>query len=850
MYLKTKEVKNKFIEFFTKNSHKHIPSSSLVPSNDPSLMFTNAGMVQFKNTFMGLEKPSFKRAVSSQKCVRAGGKHNDLDNVGYTKRHHTFFEMLGNFSFGDYFKEEAIFYAWQLLTKDFLIPANKLYVTIHPEDLEALNLWKKITGFSDDRIIKIKDNFWSMGDTGPCGPCTEIFYDHGEKVFGGLPGTKDEDGDRYIEIWNIVFMEFDQIKNKKVPLPIKSIDTGMGLERIAAVLQGQCDNYDIDLFQEIIASVEKLTKVPANDEKKFSHRIIADHLRSSAFLIAYGVLPSNEERGYVLRRIMRRGMRHLQQLGTKEPSMHLLLDDLIKITGDLQLAKAKDFISQVMLGEESKFQETLNHSLKVLNEEIRDLKTGGILSGESAFKLYDTYGMPLDLTVDILREKGLKVDEKGFEAKMEEQKQQGKKSWQGSGDEKQESVWFKLQDLPDTKFVGYDTLSSTGKVLGIVCDNQIVDNLDKPDEEFWIITDQTPFYAESGGQKGDIGQITRTSYVLKVIDTQKFLNFHAHLCKTIATDKAIKIGDSITLEVNSLYRDNIRKNHTATHLLHSALKKVLGNHVMQKGSLVAENRLRFDFNYDKPLSLDQIEQIESKINNVILKNLEVQISIMDKDKAESIGAMMLFGEKYDDKVRVISVGDNDSIELCGGTHVARSGDIGLFKIISQTSVASGIRRLEAVVGLDALDLVQKQNRDLIEAKELLETNQKEANKRIINLENKLLQQSFIFDHKMLKKNEQWVRYLICDSNSKNLKDVVNFCAQKFQDSIVVIICLQPDKTSIIGATKCKYNTADFVKKIASHFAGLAGGNASFAQGGFKKVKAKEIESFLQHQDQI
>jgi len=800
MYLKTKEVRDKFIEFFAKNSHTHVPSSSLVPSNDPSLMFTNAGMVQFKNIFMGLEKLSFKRAVSSQKCVRAGGKHNDLDNVGYTTRHHTFFEMLGNFSFGDYFKEEAIFYAWELLTKDFLIPANKMYVTVHPEDLDALNIWKKITGFSDDRIIKIKDNFWSMGDTGPCGPCTEIFYDHGERVFGGLPGTKDEDGDRYIEIWNIVFMEFDQVQNKKVPLPMKSIDTGMGLERIAAVLQGQCDNYATDLFQEIIASVEKLTKVPATDEKKFSHRIIADHLRSSAFLIADGVLPSNEERGYVLRRIMRRGMRHLQQLGIKEPSMHLLLDDLVKITGDKQLTKAKDIISNIMLSEESKFHETLNHSLKVLNDEIKDLKPGGLLSGEGAFKLYDTYGMPLDLTMDILREKGLKVDEKGFEAKMEEQKQQGKRSWQGSGDEKQESVWFKLQDLRDTKFVGYNTLSASSKILGVVQDNQIVDS-PKPNRDFRIITDQTPFYAESGGQKGDIGQVIHKSYVLEVADTQKFLNFHAHLCKPVAISKEIKVGDSVTLEVDNLYRSSIRKNHTATHLLHSALKKVLGNYVMQKGSLVAADRLRFDFNYDKPLSLEQIEQIETQINGVIVKNEEVKISIMDKDKAEAMGAMMLFGEKYDDKVRVISVGKDDSIELCGGTHVVRSGDIGLFKIASQTSVASGIRRIEAVVGLDALDLVQKQNRSLIEARALLEENQKESNKRIANLENKLLQQSFIFEHKMLKKDDLWVRYLICDSNSKNLKDVINFCAQKFQDSIVAIICLQDERTSIIGATK-------------------------------------------------
>lgn len=845
MYLKTKEVRDKFIEFFTRNSHKAIPSSSLVPTNDRSLMFTNAGMVQFKNIFMGLEKPSFKRAVSSQKCVRAGGKHNDLDNVGYTKRHHTFFEMLGNFSFGDYFKEEAIFYAWELLTKNFLIPADKLYITVHPEDLDALNLWKKITGFSDDKIIKIKDNFWSMGDTGPCGPCTEIFYDHGEKVFGGLPGTKDEDGDRYIEIWNIVFMEFDQIKNKKVPLPMKSIDTGMGLERMAAVLQGQCDNYATDLFQKIIASIEKLTKVPATEDKKFSHRIIADHLRSSAFLIADGVLPSNEERGYVLRRIMRRGIRHLQQLGTKEPSMHLLLDDLIKITGDAQLAKAKDFIIQVMIGEESKFQETLNHSFKVLNDEIQDLKAGGILSGESAFKLYDTYGMPLDLTIDILREKGLKVDVKGFEIKMEEQKQQGKKSWQGSGDEKQGSVWFKLQDLSSTKFVGYETLSSKGKILAIVCNNQIVEVLDKLNGEFWIITDQTPFYAESGGQKGDIGQITHSAYVLEVIDTQKFLNFYAHLCKPIVMSKEIRIGDSVTLEIDSSYRDNIRKNHTATHLLHSALKKVLGDHIIQKGSLVASNRLRFDFNYDKPISLDQIEQIEYQINSIIVKNVEVKVSIMSKDKAEAIGAMMLFGEKYDDKVRVISVGDNDSIELCGGTHVSRSGNIGLFKIAFQSSVASGIRRLEALVGLDALDFIQKQNRDLVEVKELLELNQKEANKYIINLENKLLQQSFLFEHKMIKKGNLCIRYLMCNANSKNLKEVVNSCAQKFQDSIVLIICLQDERTSIIGATKGEYNTADVVKKIASHFEGSAGGSAGFAQGGFKKVKEKEIESLLQ-----
>jgi len=696
------EIRSTFLKYFENNDHKIVESSNLVPNNDPTLMFANSGMVQFKNVFTGLEKRDYVRATTSQKCVRAGGKHNDLENVGYTPRHHTFFEMLGNFSFGDYFKEQAIHYAWDLITKDFEIDKNRLYVTVFHEDDEAFNFWKKIGGFSDDRIIRIatSDNFWSMGETGPCGPCSEIFFDHGDHLPGGLPGTKDEDGDRFIEIWNLVFMQFEQVtKDKRINLPKPSVDTGMGLERIAALLQGSHDNYETDHFKKIIGSASEITKVKSEKSNLASFRVIADHLRASSFLIAEGVLPSNEGRGYVLRRIMRRGMRHSHLLGSKEPVFYNLFDTLKnEMSGNYpELVRAESLIKETLKMEEEKFLVLLDRGIKILNDEIS--KIDKVLPGEVAFKLYDTYGFPLDLTEDILRNKSMSIDTEKFNSLMKESRELAKKNWKGSGDAAVEDIWFGIKDkIEPTEFLGYETNQAEGVVLSLLKDNKEVDQL-KQNDEGMIIVNQTPFYGESGGQVGDTGEIVSNDFKFEVTDVQKKLgDLFVHYGKV--KSGSIKLQESVELKIDVERRDNTRAYHSATHLLHESLRRVLGTHVTQKGSLVEPSRLRFDFSHMKPILNEEIDKIEKFVNTMVSKKSDVKTRLMTPDEAVENGALALFGEKYGDEVRVLSMGDEDgkyfSTELCGGTHVKNTGDIGKFKIVSQSSIAAGVRRIEAL----------------------------------------------------------------------------------------------------------------------------------------------------------
>ncbi len=716
------EIRSTFLDYFKKNGHEIVPSSPLVPRNDPTLMFTNAGMVQFKNVFTGLEQRPYTTASTAQKCVRAGGKHNDLDNVGYTARHHTFFEMLGNFSFGDYFKERAIELAWNLITKEFGLDAKRLLVTVYHTDDDAFNLWKKIAGLSDDRIIRIatSDNFWAMGDTGPCGPCSEIFYDHGDHIWGGPPGSPEEDGDRFIEIWNLVFMQFEQItKEQRVDLPRPSIDTGMGLERVAAVLQGKHDNYDIDLFRALIEASEEATGVKAEGEHRASHRVIADHLRSSAFLIADGVLPSNEGRGYVLRRIMRRAMRHAQLLGAKEPLMWKLLPALIQQMGRAypELVRAEALTSETLKLEETRFRKTLERGLSLLNDATSDLHKGDSLDGETAFKLYDTYGFPLDLTQDALRARGIGVDISSFTDAMERQKAEARSHWTGSGDKATETIWFELKEkLGATEFLGYDTETAEGVIQAIVRDGVAVDSAAAGDK-VQIVVNQTPFYGESGGQMGDTGVISSDNGKLTVGDTQKKgegLFVHS----SEVSEGKIKVGDAVVLTVDHNRRSRLRANHSATHLLHEALREVLGTHVAQKGSLVAPERLRFDVSHPKPMSAEELKVVEEMANEIILQNSPVTTRLMSVDDAIAEGAMALFGEKYGDEVRVVSMGQGVrgiksgkpySVELCGGTHVTATGQIGLVRILGESAVGAGVRRIEAVTGESALGYLAEQD---------------------------------------------------------------------------------------------------------------------------------------------
>ncbi|KQT57422.1 MULTISPECIES: alanine--tRNA ligase [unclassified Aureimonas] len=716
------EIRSAFLQYFAKNGHEPVASSPLVPRNDPTLMFTNAGMVQFKNVFTGLENRPYKRAATSQKCVRAGGKHNDLDNVGYTARHHTFFEMLGNFSFGDYFKENAIEFAWTLLTKEFGLAKDKLLVTVYHDDDEAASFWKKIAGLTDDRIIRIatSDNFWSMGETGPCGPCSEIFYDHGESIFGGPPGSKDEDGDRFIEIWNLVFMQFEQLSpSERVALPKPSIDTGMGLERVAAVLQGVHDNYDIDLFKALIRASEELTGVPAIGENRASHRVIADHLRSSAFLIADGVLPSNEGRGYVLRRIMRRAMRHAKMLGAREPILYRLLPVLVAEMGRAypELVRAEALTAETFKLEEKRFLQTLDRGLVLLNEASEAMGEGEKLPGETAFKLYDTYGFPLDLTQDALRQRGIEVDVDGFRTAMEKQKAEARASWAGSGETASETVWFQIRDrVGATEFLGYDTEKAEGAVVALVADGAEVSEA-VSGTDVSIVLNQTPFYAESGGQLGDTGTMRGEGVRLSVTNTQKMAGgLFVH--RATVEEGVLKIGAALELEVDHARRTKIRSNHSATHLLHEGLREVLGTHVAQKGSMVSPDRLRFDFSHPKPIDAEELAKVERLANAIVLQNTPVETRLMAVDDAIAEGAMALFGEKYGDEVRVVSMGLNEtgekagrpySIELCGGTHVRATGDIGLVHVLAESAVGAGVRRIEALTGGAARDYLMEQD---------------------------------------------------------------------------------------------------------------------------------------------
>src|SRR5712671_4691217 len=705
------DIRTAFLNYFAANGHEIVPSSPLVPRNDPTLMFTNAGMVQFKNVFTGLEKRPYVRATTAQKCVRAGGKHNDLDNVGYTARHNTFFEMLGNFSFGDYFKDRAIELAWNLVTKEFGLPPARLTITVFSEDDQAFGLWKKIAGLPESKILRIptSDNFWAMGDTGPCGPCSEIFYDHGDHIPGGPPGSPEAEGDRFVEIWNLVFMQYEQVAaGRRLDLPRPSIDTGMGLERIAAVLQGTHDNYAIDLFGALIRAVGDLTGVDPDSPQKASHRVIADHLRASAFLIADGVLPSNEGRGYVVRRIMRRAMRHAQLLGAKEPLMFRLVPVLVREMGQAypELIRAEPLISETLRLEETRFRNTLERGLAILDEETRSLKKGDKLKGEVAFTLYDTFGFPLDLTEDALKSRGIAGDTAAFGAAMERQREKARASWSGSGEAATETVWFGLRDrVGATEFLGYETEGAEGVVAALVRDGQEVDALRKG-ESGAIVLNQSPFYAESGGQVGDTGVMTADGVRFRVTETAKKAG-DVFVHTGVVEEGTLKSGQALALAVDHDRRSAIRANHSATHLLHEALRQVLGDHVAQKGSLVAPDRLRFDFAHPKPMSAAEIERVEDIANDLVLQNSPVTTRLMALDDARASGARALFGEKYGDEVRVVAMGEGGgntmgwSVELCGGTHVRRTGDIGLISGLSDAGVAAGVRRIEALTGTAA-----------------------------------------------------------------------------------------------------------------------------------------------------
>ena len=860
--LTTQQIRTTFIDYFKNNGHTHVPSSSLVPHNDPSLMFVNSGMVQFKDVFTGVEKRDYTKATSSQKSVRAGGKHNDLDNVGYTARHHTFFEMLGNFSFGDYFKEEAIFYAWNLLTVDFAIPKEKLYVTVYHDDEEAVSYWKKIAGLGDDRIIRIStsDNFWSMGDTGPCGPCSEIFYDHGDHIPGGLPGTPEEDGDRFIEIWNLVFMQYEQVgKDNRILLPNQSVDTGMGLERISAVIQGVHDNYDIDMFKELIGHTESILKVPAQGEALFSYRVIADHLRSASFLIADGVMPSNEGRGYVLRRIMRRAMRHAHQLGAKEPLMYKLLPKLEDLFGHpyTELTRAEEFITSILKQEEERFKSTLDRGLKLLEEETKSITKGASLPGEVAFKLYDTYGFPIDLTEDILKKQKIDVDHDGFVKHMQVQKERARKSWAGSGESKTDSIWFDLaSEFGTTEFLGYSLESAEGKVTSLVQKGKNIDQISEKNAEFTLIANQTPFYGESGGQMGDIGKITSSHCKIEVTNTLKYLGkIIGHVC--VLKEGIISNSDEIKMTINRKYRQDLKMHHTTTHILHAVMRDILGRHVTQKGSLVARDKLRFDFSHPNALTKAETRLIEEKVNNIISHNSKVATKLMSADQAIESGAMALFGEKYDSEVRVVSLGPIDSdknpysFELCGGTHVKRAGDIGAFKIISESAIAAGVRRIEAVCGefafsqiaeneklLDAvLDSLKSSKLDLVKKVDVLLDSKKNLEKQVEKMHmDKMTLSADDLEKKSRKIDGARLLYVVFDNaDAKMIRMSAENLAKSHDDLVVVYIAKNTDKLSIVVAVSKaisgKYNAGKIAKETAIFVGGSGGGQAMLAQAG-------------------
>ena len=727
------DIRSTFLDFYARQGHKVLPSSPLVPRNDPTLMFVNSGMVQFKNLFTGVETQDYTRAATAQKCVRAGGKHNDLDNVGYTARHHTFFEMMGNFSFGDYFKQEAIVYAWEMLTKELCIPKEKLIVTVYHDDHEAAEIWKKVAGFSDDKIIRIEtdDNFWMMGPTGPCGPSSEIFYDHGEHIWGGPPGSADEDGDRFVEIWNLVFMQFEQFEDgNRAPLLSQSIDTGMGIERVAALLQGTNDNYSTDLIRSLIEASANATSSDPDGPDKTHHRVIADHLRSTSFLIADGVLPSKDGRGYVLRRIMRRAMRHAHLIGAEDPLLHRLVPSLVQQMGAAypELVQAQAMIEETLLQEETRFRTTLDRGLKLLEDEISQLRPGGSLPGKTAFKLYDTFGFPLDLTQDALRDEKMTVDTEGFDVAMSEQKAKARAAWSGSGEIADDSMWFDLLDTHGaTEFLGYDAEKSEGQLLALVEATKELKTV-SVGTTVQLIFNQTPFYAESGGQVGDTGQIKTDTGTLKITDTRKSAELIIHMGTVL--EGSVSVGQFAQLAVDQTRRSQIRANHSATHLLHEALRRSLGEHVAQRGSLNDHDRLRFDFSHGQALTPKQLEEVQAEVNKYIRQNSHVETRIMTPDDARAIGAQALFGEKYGDEVRVISMGylerskkgttsNTYSLELCGGTHVRQTGDIGCFILLGDAASSAGVRRIEAVTGSTANTYIQSQQSIISEAANIL-----------------------------------------------------------------------------------------------------------------------------------
>jgi alanyl-tRNA synthetase len=849
-------IRSTFLEYFKTHGHEIVPSSPLVPQNDPTLMFTAAGMVQFKDVFTGKETREYKTAASSQKCLRAGGKHNDLDNVGYTARHHTFFEMLGNFSFGDYFKERAIVLAWELVTKHFSIDPKRLLVTVYADDDEAATIWKKLTGFSDEKIIRIatSDNFWSMGDTGPCGPCTEIFYDYGDSIPGGPPGSADEDGDRFIEIWNLVFMQYEQLADgTRINLPKPSVDTGMGLERIAALLQGVHNNYDIDLFKNLIEASKAET---GNTEMRQSHNVIADHLRASSFLIADGVLPSNEGRGYVLRRIMRRAMRHAHLLGAKEPLMHRLVATLVGLMADTypQLQRAQKLIAQTLFQEEEKFRQTLGRGLKLLKEETAHLKASQTLPGDVAFRLYDTYGFPLDLTQDVLRGEDRNVDVDGFHQAMEKQKALARASWAGSGEAGFEKIWFDLKEQHgSSEFLGYSSLAAEAKVLAIIKDGKL---LQKVEQDAWILCNQTPFYAESGGQVGDVGVLEIGHHSFEITDCQKMVgSLHAH--KVGAFDGTLKVGDAVRLTVDAKARAKTAANHSATHLLHAALRNILGDHVTQKGSLVGPNRLRFDFTHSMAVTADQLRKIEALVNQEILKNHEAHTKLMTPDAAIAEGAMALFGEKYGDVVRVLRLG-NFSVELCGGTHVQHTGDIGLVKILNESSVSAGVRRIEAITGTSIIDKFY----EIQESAKLEQENSRKAIQDLQKQLNEAKRHAALGGQGAVEKIEsiaglQVIFKHLQGVSAKDLKGIGDDLKKTLPSGIVVVTSIYEEKVSlVIGVTNdltTKISAIDLVKIAAQTIGGQGGGGRpDMAQAGGTNSGAvgkirDAITEFLQKQ---
>ena len=863
-----RDIRQQFLSYFENHDHKIVASSPLVPDNDPTLMFTNAGMVQFKNYFTGVETPETRRAVTSQKCVRAGGKHNDLDNVGYTARHHTFFEMLGNFSFGDYFKDEAIKRAWELVTKDFALPVDKLLVTVFAEDDDAFDLWRKIAGLPEDKIIRIgtSDNFWAMGDTGPCGPCSEIFFDHGPDIPGGPPGSPDEDGDRFIEIWNLVFMQFEtELGGNRVKLPKPSIDTGMGLERIAAILQGKHDNYDIDLFQNLIRASEELTGVKAEGDAKFSHRVIADHLRACSFLMADGVSPSNEGRGYVLRRIMRRAMRHAHILGAKDPLMHRLVPALIGEMGDAygELIRAQASIEATFEQEEERFRRTLGRGTALLDSATENLTDGDVLDGETAFKLYDTYGFPLDLTQDALRSRGISVDTDGFDIAMAQQKERAKANWTGSGDAGTEEIWHGIRErLGATEFTGYGQVSDKHAIGALIVGGQEVEAAEDTDVLF--VSTATPFYAESGGQAGDKGIVKLPGGEITVTDVQKKAgDLHVHI-GTLSGKAAV--GDMAELLVDADNRERTKRNHSATHIMHEALRRVLGPHVTQKGQMVDGDRIRFDISHGQAISSDELSAVEDQVNAIVLQNAPAKTELMAPEAALAAGAMALFGEKYGDEVRVLTLGDphgddpkNYSVELCGGTHVERTGDIALFKVISEGAVAAGIRRVEAVTGEAARQYLEGQAALAKQAATTLKSKLDDVPARVQALldERKQLEKALSEAKKQLAmgggggqaatiEDINGVPFLgrVLDGvGGKDLRAMMNEQIQNMDSGIVAMVARDGGKVAVAVAVtpdlSADHSAVTLVNAGAAKVGGKGGGKPEFAQAGGSDVSGAD-----------